>query len=232
MLNFDKWLSKQLFVPSYHLNENKINSFTRNGIPYGPVFIDAKVGLNDHIKIRHLHKLNFKSITTNIQFKKRISSKIYEKKNCRFANSKDKIIVKKIAYNSFINSRFHLDKRFPKKIAKKLKSEWVNNYFYNNRGDWMILFEINKKTLGFLLLLKEKKNLIIDLIAVKKKNQNKGIATSMINYANHYFIKKFRFLIAVTQSNNIQAIKFYKKLGFKAFSKKLVFHFYNRKNFK
>ena len=157
-----------------------------------------------------------------------------KKKNCRFANLKDKIMVKKIAYNSFINSRFHADSRFSKNVARKLKSEWVNNYFCNKRGDWMIVFEINKKIEGFLLLLKEKKtkNLIIDLIAVAEKKQKKGIATSMINYANYCFLKKFRHLTAVTQNNNFQAIKFYKNLGFKFSSKKLVFHFYNKKNYK
>ena len=89
MLNFDKWLSKQLSVPSYHLNESGITSFARENIPLGPVFIDAKVSLNDYVKKQYLNKLNFKSITTNIQFKKRISSKIYEKKNCRAPRKKN-----------------------------------------------------------------------------------------------------------------------------------------------
>ena len=68
MLNFDKWLSKQLSVPSYHLNESGITLFARKNIPLGPVFIDAKVSLNDYVKKQYLNKLNFKSITTNIQF--------------------------------------------------------------------------------------------------------------------------------------------------------------------
>jgi len=231
MLNFDKWLSKQLSVPSYHLNESGITSFARKNIPLGPVFIDAKVGLNDYVKKRYLNKLNFKFITTNIQFKKKISSKKYKKKGCRFAYLKDKTKVKQIAYNSFINSRFHLDKRLSKKIVNKLKSQWISNFFHNKRGDWMILFEVNKKVEGFVLLLKEKKknNLIIDLIAVSKKFQRKGIATSMIDFANYYFNKKFKFLIAGTQANNVQSINFYKNLGFKSFSKKSVFHYYKRR---
>ena len=121
MLNFDKWLSKQLYLPSYHLSEDKINLFTQNDIPSGPVFIDAKVELNDYVKKRRLHKLNFKSITTNIHFKKKISSKKFEKNNCRFANLKDKAAIKKIAYNSFINSRFHLDKRFSIASSEAIK---------------------------------------------------------------------------------------------------------------
>ena len=95
----------------------------------------------------------------------------------------------------------------------------------------MILFEINNKVEGFLLLLKEKNNnnLIIDLIAVSKKYQRRGVATSMIDFTNHKFNKKFKFLITGTQTSNIQAVKFYKKLGFKPFSKKSIFHFYNSK---
>ena len=51
----------------------------------------------------------------------------------------------------------------------------------------------------------------------------------MIDFANYYFNKKFRFLIAGTQANNVQSIKFYKNLGFKSFSKKSVFHYYKRR---
>jgi ribosomal protein S18 acetylase RimI-like enzyme len=231
MLNFDKWLSRQLSVPSYHLNENEITSLARKDISSVPIFIDAKVETNDRKKALHLHNLNFKPITTNIRFKKKIFSGKFEKKNCRFAHLKDKIKVKKIAYNSFLKSRFHLDKRLSKNIVDKLKSEWVSNFFHNKRGDWMILFEVNSKVEGFLLLLKEKENnnLIIDLIAVSKKYKRKGIATSLIDFANYHFVKKYKFLIAGTQINNIEGIKFYKKLGFKQFSKQSVFHFYKRR---
>ena len=231
MLNFDKWLSRQLLVPSYHLNKNEITSLARKDIPPVPIFIDAKIETSDRKKALHLYNLNFKPITTNIHFKKKIYSGKYEKKNCRFAHFKDKFKVKKIAYNSFLNSRFHLDKRLSKNIGDKLKSEWVSNFFRNKRGDWMILFEVNRKIEGFLLLLKEKENnnLIIDLIAVSKKYKRKGIATSLIDFANYHFVKKYKFLIAGTQINNIEGIKFYKKLGFKQFSKQSVFHFYKRR---
>ncbi len=82
MLNFDKWLSRQLSVPSYHINE--ITSLGRKDIPSAPIFIDAKVKTNDRKKALHLHNLNFKFITRNIHFKKK-QNKFYEfnKKNLR-----------------------------------------------------------------------------------------------------------------------------------------------------
>jgi|TARA_B100000959_G_scaffold253656_1_gene284701 hypothetical protein len=82
MLNFDKWLSRQLSVPSYHINE--ITSLRRKDIPSVSIFIDAKVKTNDRKKALHLHNLNFKFITTNIHFKKK-QNKFYEfnKKNLR-----------------------------------------------------------------------------------------------------------------------------------------------------
>ena len=84
MLNFDKWLSRQLSVPSYHLNENEITSLARKDISSVPIFIDAKVETNDRKKALHLHNLNFKFITRNIHFKKK-QNKFYEfnKKNLR-----------------------------------------------------------------------------------------------------------------------------------------------------
>jgi len=82
MLNFDKWLSRQLSIPSYHINE--ITSLGRKDIPSAPIFIDAKVKTNDRKKALHLHNLNFKFITRNIHFKKK-QNKFYEfnKKNLR-----------------------------------------------------------------------------------------------------------------------------------------------------
>jgi ribosomal protein S18 acetylase RimI-like enzyme len=72
------------------------------------------------------------------------------------------------------------------------------NFFRKKRGEYLIISEYNKKVVGFLLILKNKNDYIIDLIAVKKKYQNLGFGTKMIKFLENIVLKriklKFMFL--------------------------------------
>ena len=100
------------------------------------------------------------------------------------------------------------------------------NFFSKKRGDEMIVaLNKNKKILGFLLLKINKKKLIVDILATRKKSQNLGVATSLINYINNKFMyKKNVTLIAGTQSDNTSAKNFYKKNGFIEMNMIYVYH--------
>ena len=74
MLNFDKWLSKQLLVPSYHLNENEINSLGKENIPTWPVFIDAKVEFIEYLGSEMNVHLTSQSNSFTARFNKKINS--------------------------------------------------------------------------------------------------------------------------------------------------------------
>ena len=77
-----------------------------------------------------------------------------------------------------------------------------------------MVVEQNEKILGFMLILKKKNYLTIDLIATSKKYRKRGVATSLINYTNNNIMGKKDKIIAGTQINNLVAVKMYKKLGF------------------
>ena len=73
---------------------------------------------------------------------------------------------------------------YSKNVANKIKEEWVGNFFLGKRGKWMIVVEENSKVVGFLQLLeKNKKTIVIDLIAIEEKKRGKGLAKEMIAYA-------------------------------------------------
>ena len=79
----------------------------------------------------------------------------------------------------------------------------------------MIVVEKNSKLVGFLqLIYKNKKTIIIDLIAVDKKNRGKGIAKDMIAYAYAQCLKNSGTIKVGTQLSNTESIKLYLKLGF------------------
>ena len=119
-----------------------------------------------------------------------------------------------MAKENNLNSRFLIDKSVSKKFKEKYRSEWVKNFFRKKRGDYLLVVEQNEKILGFMLILKKKNYLTIDLIATSKKYRKRGVATSLINYTNNNIMGKKDKIIAGTQINNLVAIKMYKKLGF------------------
>lgn len=226
MFKIDKWLSVQLGYPAYNIN-NIDKGFDFSEYRYKKILISIKT--NKKIKNSFLKKNKIKLIEKNLTFfkgskKKKLNKNYFE--NIRFANNLDKKNILDIAENSFINSRFFKDKNIKKKLARKIKRNWVLNFFRKKRGEYLIISECNKKVVGFLLILKNKNDYIIDLIAVKKKYQNLGFGTKMIKFIENIVLKRNKVKIYVsTQSNNKNSIKLYIKNKFKVKYRNYVYHF-------
>ena len=162
----------------------------------------------------YLKDIKIKLISKLIYFERNFKKNYVIKLKCRNAKKGDTSQIINIAKENNLNSRFLIDKSISKQFKKKYRSEWVKNFFRKKRGDYFLVVEKNKKILGFILILKKKSHLIIDLIATGKKYRKKGVATSLINYTNNKIMKKKNKIIAGTQINNLDAIKMYQKLGF------------------
>jgi ribosomal protein S18 acetylase RimI-like enzyme len=226
LFKIDKWLSIQLGYPAY--NTNNINkSFNFLKFIHKKILISIKS--NKKIKNSFLKKNKIKLIEKNLTFFKNSEKKKLEEnyfKNIRFANRFDKKQILDIAEHSFISSRFFKDKNIKKKLARKIKRNWVLNFFRKKRGEYLIICESNKKIVGFLLIIKNKNDYIIDLIAVKKNYQNLGFGTKMIKFLENIVLKRNKVKIYVsTQSNNKDSIKLYIKNKFKVKYRKYVYHF-------
>jgi ribosomal protein S18 acetylase RimI-like enzyme len=223
----DKWLSAQLKYPAYNINN--INNKGFNFSEYKQEKILITIKSNKEIKKAFLKKNKIKLIEKNLTFFKISKKKKLEEnyfKNIRLVNSLDKKKILDIAENSFTNSRFFKDKEIERKLARKIKRNWVLNFFIKKRGKYLIVSESNKKVVGFLLILKNKNDYIIDLIAVKKNHQNLGFGTKMIEFLENIVLKRNKVRIYVsTQSNNKDSIKLYIKNKFKVKYKKYVYHF-------
>ena len=61
-----------------------------------------------------------------------------------------------------------LDKKIKKKDAANIKKAWVNNFFQKKRGNALHVILIKKEIVGFVLLLFNKKNLIIGTLLMVK----------------------------------------------------------------
>jgi len=193
-----------------------------------PVFIYSKIPASSIKQVKFLEQLGFNLIDTNIIFEKEII--INNEKNnheIRFATQNDENKVKELSGKSFKFSRFHLDEQIPNKLANEIKYKWVENFFKGNRGDEMIVAIIDNNIVGFLLILKKKNSIIIDLIALDEKYRGKKIAEDVITFAENN-IKNINTIIVGTQIANIPSIRFYEKCGFRIIESNYVFHFHNK----
>ncbi len=210
-LNEDKFVTKLIGYKSY-IAYKKI-FIKKLNIIQKPFFLTIKS--KKKIKLRS----NFKNIKINfvsslIYFERKFKKKQKMHIECRHAKKKDLNQIVNIASEKNFNSRFLVDRLIPEKFKKKYRSEWVKNFFRKQRGDYLVVANLGKRILGFILILKKKNQLNIDLIASGKKFRKKGVATSLINYVNNKIMKKNDKITAGTQINNFGAINMYKKLGF------------------
>ena len=225
----DEWLSKIIGKPTFFLQDSFKETF-KEEFPEGEIFVWAKLQVEEINKLKFLQKIGFYIVDTNIKL---ISKNIFKDKrntSIRFARPSDQIYIRNIAKNSFKFSRFHLDPEIPYLTSCKIKEEWAGNYFSGKRGKWMIVAEDDSNIVGFLqLLYKDKKTIIIDLIAVSEEYRGRGFAKSMISFALSNCLDDIVQIEVGTQLTNISSLKFYTNLGFFITSSSYVLHFHQKK---
>ena len=220
----DAWLTGLMGYDSYHLTGQLEN--LEPDLNFEPKsFIDVKIPVDQIAPLTALQNLGFRLIDTNVQLLRTAGEMRLGDYKCRFASDSDFDSVCEIASSSFTKSRFHLDPLISKETADLVKREWAGNFFKGLRGKWMVLAEVEDKVVGFLQLLKKSDStIVIDLIAIKATMQGKGIAGSMISFANSKCLEAPGDIIVGTQISNIQSLAFYVKHGFRIISADYVLH--------
>lgn len=191
------------------------------------LFAYAKANTADISLCGQLENLGFRIVDTNVQLKVKKYHSQATKANAslvRESMASDQAEVGKIAKESFIYSRFHLDSKVDDSIANAIKKEWVENYYKGKRGDAMIVAVLQNEICGFVQLIEKENFWIIDLIAVSKKAQGKGIGKALIQYCFNKY-KNFEYGIVGTQVSNIPSLNFYERLGYRVHKTQYVFHY-------
>lgn len=137
-------------------------------------------------------------------------------------------MVLDIASTSFVYSRFHLDPLIPKSTANLIKRKWINSYITGLRGDRLLVALENGKPVGFLAVLKSvfngKTSYVIDLVAVGKQAQGKGVGKTLVYSFISYYTSKSEILRVGTQVSNKSSIRLYEKSGFVIEDSNYVMH--------
>lgn len=225
ILKKDKFISNIIghnsFITTQIPKDEKIRGIKK------PFFITIKTKKKISLKKDKEYSIILNSRLVN--FVRKFKKNLKVNTHCRLAKPQDKLQLLKIVNEKNYNSRFLRDKLLSNKFKNKFKKFWILNYFKNKRGDFLAVSIENKKILGFILLIKDRSFLRIDLIQTGKKFQKRKVASSLINYANNLYLRKDQKIIAGTQQNNNIALKMYKKLGFKRYGKPIyVYHLHNK----
>ncbi len=231
-LETDAWLGgvlgRDAFRLSFSAGDKRLVPASKPPPTCEAVFIYTKVDVNAHENVRLLLNLGFTLVDTNITFEKKLQSKHdlgSETQSIRLARAQDVEQVVKLAKVSFRKSRFHNDSLISTAVADRLKGEWVRNFFLGARGDAMVVAESADGIAGFLLLLKNKEALTIDLVAVDEAHRGKGLAAAMTRFSEKTFPQPTLVRVG-TQIGNAPAIQAYQKQGFTLVQSQYIFHYH------
>lgn len=136
-----------------------------------------------------------------------------------------------ISRDSYKYSRFFNDPLLDKYKASNVYSHWVESSFLKE-NKYFLCYYVGLKIAGYILFTIDtiEEDCTIELIAVDKNRKGKNIGTEMIRYLRKYLEINFKNIKGIqvgTQGDNIVAINFYVKNGFKFKEVKTVYHLWN-----
>ena len=234
----DTWLSEVLGYNAYRVveldhdplfsKEDFISSSCTSSS-----FYFAKVPVKETGAVNSLCNAGFRVVDVNITFEREPSNDLdngicSSPVTVRKMKESDRGMLLDIAGSCFVYSRFHLDPFIPMQMANTIKREWVANYIKGNRGNGILVAELNGRPVGFLADLhvnqKGKKVRVIDLIGIDKAYQNRGGGTQLISNFIRNAVGKFSVLRVGTQIANIPSMHIYEKCGFRITEAAYVLH--------
>lgn len=165
-------------------------------------------------------------VDMNIQFIKVLVDKPdYQDEKTYVVNclSRNEQIVN-IASMSFNYSRFFNDPKLPQEQAKNIYLHWTECAF-GQENKYFVISEREGNVAGYILFSFNGDISVIELIAVDEKYQGQRVGKSLIDKMESFVIDQgIRKIKVGTQVNNISAVQFYTKMGFKYLSCGSMYH--------
>jgi dTDP-4-amino-4,6-dideoxy-D-galactose acyltransferase len=137
------------------------------------------------------------------------------------AKPQDAGILWKMSESLFTDSRFYSDPFFSKEEVDRFFLKWIENSILGTAAD--IVFFIDE--LGFITCRRSgERSGQIKLIGVSRYAQRRGVGRALVARAMQWFAQQRIIDVTVrTQLKNVQAMNFYRKLGFYLDGYDLVF---------
>lgn len=136
--------------------------------------------------------------------------------------------VLRIASTCFRYSRFHLDPLVPDGVANEIKRRWVQSYVRKERGDRLLVAEMDGSPAGFLAALTSERDgrrvAIIDLVGVGLPAQRRGVGIALVAAFVEEYADRADVLEVGTQIVNTPSLALYRACGFEIIRSGITLH--------
>ncbi|RJP19056.1 MAG: GNAT family N-acetyltransferase [Candidatus Omnitrophota bacterium] len=147
--------------------------------------------------------------------------------------SRDLPFLQEIARESHRYSHFFREIRFPRERTQDLFAEWIRQCA-DGIAQQIFTAEQAGSVIGFSILLTsnslssyiQKRIGVVDFIVVDKHVQGKGIGKALLQTSMKWFQDRVDLVELRTMADNLQAIRFYEKNGFRILSVDHHFHYW------
>ncbi len=132
--------------------------------------------------------------------------------------------VTRIGATAFRMSRFHLDPFMPPGAADAIKREWARNCASGGRGVDTLVALAGEEVAGFLAVLADAGDHVIDLVAVDAAHRGNGIGRALVQAFIARYGPRSAQLRVGTQAANVASLRLYEGLGFRVHSTHYALH--------
>ncbi|MBF6608407.1 MAG: GNAT family N-acetyltransferase [Flavobacterium sp.] len=144
-----------------------------------------------------------------------------------YSSEKSTMELYQLAYESGKYSRFKLDPRMKSDDFERMYRLWLDNSVSKTFATGVLIYQIDEIVAGFVTYAIKGRVGNIGLIAVSPSYQGRGIGKKLVTAVESALISNGIFELQIpTQSSNIEACAFYKKLGYNIIMSKHIKHFW------
>lgn len=172
-----------------------------------------------------LKKCGFRVVETLVTFRRPIPAHQMPR-GVEFALPRDAAACVAIARRTFINDRLHRDPQIPCAVADRVREQWVLNDL-GGRADACFVCRDRGQAVGFNFCLLDGEDVVIDLIAVDIRQQNKGLGHRLVEAALAHYGGRVQTMRVGTQADNASSIALYRKAGFVEAERRITLHWVN-----
>jgi len=216
----DVWLGQHLGRPAWTVEGEDAPAAIA---ARDPGFFRAKVPTDQVSRVGELEDAGFRMIDVNVTLSREPGpSSAAGSAVVREARQGDREALLEIAEHDYTVSRFHLDPQIADSAARRIKRDWLDNYFNGERGDRLLVAELDGALAGFLLTVEAGDAAVIDLIAVASAARGRGTGRALV--ASLIDASRGRSILVGTQVANVRALRFYERLGFSVDRTQFVLH--------
>ena len=134
-------------------------------------------------------------------------------------------VIKKLAIQSGIYSRFKIDSHFRSNEFERLYTEWIEKSVRKEISDEVMVYRIGAEIKGFVTIKVRNNTGTIGLIAVDENERGKSIGKKLMSAAMHFcWMNNAHMTEVATQKANENACRFYESIGFKVKNIVNVYH--------